>query len=187
MKKAKTPALIAKTQPMLILKGHTGQTSPSVSERKKHPRLNGADLYVARLGWKGPSGNSQCCDTTDDLDTSSPIPSKALTGSLHDELTRPPPVSKPIVSLTEADAEKQPSVLASRPCYRCISYMNSVGIKRVFWTTDTGAWEGAKVRNLVDALDGLTSGDTIDTATALKNVFVTKHEVLMLRRIMGNC
>jgi hypothetical protein len=76
-------------------------------------------------------------------------------------------------------------VLASRPCYRCISYMNSVGIKRVFWTTDAGEWECAKVRDLVDALDNLGKMDGCDAATALDNVFVTKHEVLMLRRTMG--
>jgi hypothetical protein len=63
--------------------------------------------------------------------------------------------------------------------------MNSVGIKRVFWTTDSGTWEGAKVRDLVDAMDTLGTGAS-DSAAALNSVFITKHEVLMLRRLMGD-
>jgi hypothetical protein len=94
-----------------------------------------------------------------------------------------PKTAKPAVG--ENHSEKQRSILASRPCYRCISYMDSVGIKRVFWTTDTGKWEGAKVRDLVDAMDSLGNDDGTD-ATSLANVFVTKHEVLMLRRTMAD-
>lgn len=73
-------------------------------------------------------------------------------------------------------------VAESRPCYRCISYMHSVGIKRVFWTSSEGRWEGAKVRDLVDHLEGTatTSGDPLGLP-----VFVTKHEVLLLRRLMS--
>lgn len=77
--------------------------------------------------------------------------------------------------------------------------MHSVGIKRVFWTTQDGKWEGAKVRDLVDALEmgigddvgesddsGIDSeGKGLGTGQATKGVFVTKHEVLMLRRRMG--
>lgn len=59
--------------------------------------------------------------------------------------------------------------------------MHNVGIKRVFWTTEGGEWEGAKVRDLVDALDGSGFDDGGDGS----GVFVTKHEVLMLRRMMG--
>ena len=72
--------------------------------------------------------------------------------------------------------------------------MHSVGIKRVFWTNDAGEWEGGKVRDLVDALDrsmeGVADGGGGGTGGGggpLGNgVFVTKHEVLMLRRLMGN-
>lgn len=75
--------------------------------------------------------------------------------------------------------------------------MQSVGIKRVFWTNAHGDWEGRKVRDLVDALeqsaspvggsDGEGCGAGVgDGAGAGGNgVFVTKHEVLMLRRLMG--
>ena len=65
--------------------------------------------------------------------------------------------------------------------------MHSVGIKRVFWTNDAGEWEGGKVRDLVDALDNSKE----DAASGNQGgpmgngVFVTKHEVLMLKRIMG--
>lgn len=63
--------------------------------------------------------------------------------------------------------------------------MSSVGIKRVFWTTGAGTWENAKVRDLVDALDKLGLEQPSNAAATLSNVFVTKHEVLMLRRTMG--
>lgn len=61
--------------------------------------------------------------------------------------------------------------------------MHAVGIKRVFWTNAFGEWEGAKVRELVEALEGV--GGDGDGEIADRGVFVTKHEVLMLKRIMG--
>lgn len=61
--------------------------------------------------------------------------------------------------------------------------MHLVGIKRVFWTNTNGDWEGAKVRDLIDLMDRGEHSDGIDNA--LERVFVTKHEVLMLRRIMA--
>jgi hypothetical protein len=67
--------------------------------------------------------------------------------------------------------------------------MHAVGIKRVFWTNADGEWEGAKVRDLVEALEkgieGDGDGDGPGTGQENKGVFVTKHEVLMLKRIMG--
>lgn len=62
--------------------------------------------------------------------------------------------------------------------------MHNVGIKRVFWTNSDGEWEGGKVRNLVDILDGGGAAGT-DGAEEAMGMFVTKHEVLMLRRVMG--
>jgi len=174
---------------MIMPNGHKGQNSHSFKDRKKYPRLNGADLYVVRLGSSngGISGDSKsCCNASIDTDLVPTVDSKPLTGSLHDEILIPQP--KPITTVNgfaTGGENPRPSVLSSRPCYRCISYMSSVGIKRVFWTTDTGVWEGAKVRDLVDALDMLGNGDMSGNNAALENVFVTKHEVLMLRRTMA--
>ena len=64
--------------------------------------------------------------------------------------------------------------------------MDSVGIKRVFWTNGHGNWECAKVRDLMDALDNICYGENSNEGNDLGNIFVTKHEVLMLRRTMGN-
>jgi hypothetical protein len=64
--------------------------------------------------------------------------------------------------------------------------MHSVGIKRIFWTNDDGVWEGAKVRDLVDALE--SSMESVASGGPMGNgMFVTKHEVLMMRRMMGDC
>lgn len=67
--------------------------------------------------------------------------------------------------------------------------MDSMGIKRVFWSNQDGEWEGAKLRELVDALEmgigGEDEGGGIGMGQESKGVFVTKHEVLMLKRTMG--
>jgi hypothetical protein len=71
--------------------------------------------------------------------------------------------------------------------------MHSVGIKRVFWTNADGTWEGAKVRDLVDAMEGSVGGggggicNGVETGQEERGVFVTKHEILRMRQIMmGN-
>lgn len=169
-------------------KGQTSQGSRGVRERTRHPRLNGADLYVARLGWKdaSPARNFGVCCMEPDPGVETNTSTRLYTGSLHDELINRQVESKTATDTSVAPNEKRPAVLESRPCYRCISYMASVGIKRVFWTTDSGNWEGAKVRDLVDALDKLGLDQPSDATAALNSVFVTKHEVLMLRRMMGD-
>ena len=63
--------------------------------------------------------------------------------------------------------------------------MHSAGIKRVFWTNNQGEWEGAKVRDLVDALEGKVGDGDGERGKGVDEVFVTKHEVLRLRRVMG--
>lgn len=179
------PSPPPKSNPILVPRGRTGEKKRSTTDRKKHPRLNGADLYVVRLGWQTGSGGGAvpCCDT---LEQPKDFPAKQATGSLHEELLNAGPVAAPAVNVkvTSKSSKPEPTVLASRPCYRCVSYMDSVGIKRVFWTNSSGEWECAKVRDLVDALDDLGSGG-VDAQTTLSSVFVTKHEVLMLRRSMG--
>ncbi|KAF9739945.1 hypothetical protein PMIN01_02580 [Paraphaeosphaeria minitans] len=179
-KKPSSASAPPKSHAVLVPKGRTGEKKRSTVDRKKHPRLNGADLYVARHGWQSSAkgGLSSCCDEVEYPETTT---AKRATGSLHEELLNPGARS---TSAANKGNVPEPSVLASRPCYRCIAYMNSVGIKRVFWTTSSGEWECAKVRDWVDALDNLGSGDAADAPT-LGSVFVTKHEVLMLRRTMG--
>lgn len=162
----------------------------------KHPKLVGADVYVVRLARPSPQptarkkshegvqhkDESAGTSESDSRSTSSDLSPKE---SLHDELSckgkqpDPPMVQPEDVEMTRIVAE-------SRPCYRCISYMNSVGIKRVFWTTSEGKWEGSKVRDLVDQFEGAM--DNLDSSLEL-SVFVTKHEVLLLRRLMvgGDC
>jgi hypothetical protein len=64
--------------------------------------------------------------------------------------------------------------------------MHSVGIKRVFWTNDDGEWEGGKVAKFIDALNGEGDGAGCGSGPMGNGVFVTKHEVLMMRRMMGD-
>jgi len=206
-------------QPILLPNGQVGSERRSVKDRQKHPRLVGADLYVARLGWcrdrnkrsLAPGQSARCCGTSlnsagslldrttppilqrNVSDTDASPPSRPA--SLHDELNNPLP--RPSSSTPPSNTQFDHSAIhASRPCYRCVTYMHSVGIRRVFWTNELGEWEGGKVRDLVDALDGAMAGDagggeggvdgTGGAGGPLGNgLFVTKHEVLMLRRMMG--
>ena len=62
--------------------------------------------------------------------------------------------------------------------------MEWAGIRRVFWTNAEGDWEGAKVRDLVDAL-GLNAAGNGASEDTSASMFITKHEILMLRRQMG--
>lgn len=156
-------------------------------ERTKDSRLRGSDLYVARLCWKEtsddqllhgdgtpkPNGSLEPVDDTDNSSSSMPE-------SLHDELRFCNPVVEKEVHQGQQPPPKKLMATQSRPCYRCISYMHSAGIKRVFWTNSKGGWEGAKVQELVDSSDSTGYG-----ASGVKTFFVTKHEVLMLRRMIG--
>lgn len=178
----------------------------SKDNRVKHPRLNGADLYVVRLG-KPDNLKKSCCslfmadnqaqapiaiesiidDSASEISDSTSLSSaRSSSGSLHDELINPTPRSSPSVTPnpdTEVSTINANSIRASRPCYRCIEYMHSVGIKRVFWTEDGSLeWRSAKVRDLVAVLDGnsLAAAD----GGEVEQMFVTKHELLMLRRCM---
>ena len=169
--------------------GVTAASSQKIRERTKDSRLKGSDLYVARLCWKEtnndqvlhgiePPETSNPPDPTDDTDSSS---SSSLTGSLHEELRFCNLKVKKEVDQGQQPLSKTPMATQSRPCYRCISYMHSAGIKRVFWTNSKGEWEGQKVQELVDFLESSGEGPS-----GIKTLFVTKHEVLMLRRTMGS-
>lgn len=158
----------------------------------KHPKLVGADVYVARLvkDVPAPASRKQRRSAGKKKNPGLDAPGTATdlypsTGSLHDELTCRNRKSVPLLSSSE-DVNAKSAPAESRPCYRCVAYMHSVGIKRVFWTTNEGKWEGAKIRDLVDQLEGTMQSET-DTVLGLSipDVFVTKHEVLLLRRLMG--
>lgn len=171
--------------------------------RVKHRRLNGSDLYVVRLGRPDNAKSTRCSsslllspiteptppdavteDTASEISDSSRT-SSTSTGSLHDELLNPhPKPSPPISPAAQVDATflDVSAIRSSRPCYRCIEAMHSAGVKRVFWTEEgSSEWRGAKVRDLVAVLDG-TRGS--DGSSGVEQMFVTKHELLMLRRCM---
>ena len=173
----------------------------SLQDRMKNPKLIGADVYIARLG-KPPSrkrersGSSSssssvmysseddqsASETEGSCSHSTPAPQRTnSTGSLHDELKYkghgPSRQAAP-----EADsivpAFDRCQIRDSRPCYRCVSYMHSAGVRRCFWTNGDGNWECAKVRDLYDQLSGV---GFLNDGT--EGVFITKHEVLRLRRL----
>ena len=195
-------AELEKSEPLLLPKSHASRRKPTIADRKNSPRLNGADLYVARLGrpknmegCKKKKANVQSnivpavslAENSETVPLSTTSRSSSISTSscsLHDELIDKGPPTTPFTECNPDEDADQDRIRDSRPCYRCISYMDSVGIKRVFWTNDTGQWEGGKVRDLVDALDN--SMDNAATGGPLGiGVFVTKHEVLMLKRVMG--
>ncbi len=195
---------------MLLPQSHAGSQSSNLSQRIQDSRLKGADLYVARLCWKqapispGAIVDDQSLATTTDDGLAERSPSLLTTatptGSLHEELRKPISPTTAVTAKSDFHSASGcvPSVSSSRPCYRCISYMHSAGIKRVFWTNSKGQWEGSKVRDLVDALEQSSSLSDLGNddrcgggvggsgGPAGNGVFVTKHEVLMLRRLMGN-
>ena len=166
----------------------------------KNPKLIGADVYIARLGKpptrmrerSGSNSGSSVLYSSDDDQTSSetedaccrsiPAPQRTnSTGSLHDELKCKGHNPSRSALLAADDAEPafdRCQIRDSRPCYRCVSYMHSAGVRRCFWTNGEGKWDSAKVRDLYDQLSGV---GFLDDAT--EGVFITKHEVLRLRRL----
>lgn len=187
----------ARNAQLLLPKGHTGPSAPGVRDRMKHPKLVGADIYVVRLakethaselGMDHVGEETRQEELTGDEETDTLSISSVLgesTGSLYDELKCRGKDSGPKTS--KLRSRQQIRVVAeSRPCYRCVSYMHSVGIKRVFWTTSEGKWEGAKVQEMIDQLDGAMASADTSLGSTIPDVFVTKHEVLLLRRLMVN-
>lgn len=170
---------------VLVTKNQTATTKPNVAARTKDQRLKGADLYVARLG--------TCHSTSTVTRPSSPIlppltspPSpNSSPASLHDELSAFSRTPSPAPLNLNPSISAPPEIRASRPCYRCVSAMHAAGIKRVFWTTAAGTWEGTKVRDLVDALEN-GGGTPGKDDGGVNGVLVTKHEVLVLKRVMGS-
>ncbi|RYP11909.1 hypothetical protein DL765_007552 [Monosporascus sp. GIB2] len=171
-----------------------------LDDRMKNPRLTGADIYIARLGapvrksetHQGKSGEIAFQqETSPEVDACvSPTLSATSTtssGSLHEELRcKDHKLTGPKTSNTVHPVFDRRQVRDSRPCYRCVSYMHSAGVRRCFWTNHEGRWESAKVRDLFDQLAGAGSCDGKGgDSDGLGSVFVTKHEILMLRRLAG--
>lgn len=182
----KPPPIPPKPQQILITKNNSLNTKAQVTERTKDLRLKGSDLYVARLGNCHATPPVQHRAHTSQIAAPPTPSSKSEPSSLYDELSALSRTPSPTVVPTKPP--KKPEIRASRPCYRCVSAMHAVGIKRVFWTNANGEWEGAKVRDLVEALEkgiGDDDAEGLGTGQENKGVFVTKHEVLMLKRIMG--
>ena len=181
-------------QSRIVTKSH------QVAERMKDFRLKGADLYVARLAKAGKANHYDCgCQYetkspkakpgSGNVEDGDPQPedpglipkTKHPTGSLHDELRFPTPSEKPKSAGKPPAKGHHLTATHSRPCYRCISYMHSAGIKRVFWTNTKGEWEGGKVRELVDALEAPMPPKSDGPLGATGAVYVTKSEVLLLK------
>ncbi|KAK3986029.1 hypothetical protein QBC44DRAFT_361793 [Cladorrhinum sp. PSN332] len=166
-------------------KGHSvvpaspvGKRTVHLPDRAKSRKLVGADVYVVRLDRS--SSKSLKNKPPQHAQPNPPPPQSSPPGSLHDELTCKKPATAP-PRPDQNSAPRQLRATNSRPCYRCVAYMHNAGIKRVFWTNAEGRWEGAKLRDLVDVLKG-SSNQGEDSATM--GVFVTKHEVLRLKRLM---
>ncbi|KAL8865400.1 MAG: hypothetical protein Q9198_009343 [Flavoplaca austrocitrina] len=181
-------------QSRIVTKSH------QVAERMKDSRLKGADLYVAQLGKAGKVNHYDCgCQYETKSPTAKPASGTVEdgdrqpedtgmtpntnhpTGSLHDELRFQTPSQKPKSTGKPPAKGHHLTATYSRPCYRCISYMHSAGIKRVFWTNTKGEWEGGKVRELVDALKAPMPTKSDGTLGATGAVYVTKSEVLLLK------
>ncbi|OTB01440.1 hypothetical protein M426DRAFT_14465 [Hypoxylon sp. CI-4A] len=179
-----------------------GLLSHNPKNRTKHPKLRGADVYVCRLGNKQRCpgkrsdeekevrvGAKQQADPVGDsllVVPLSPTKGPIASGSLHDELLCKESKPAPDQSLENNSSEAcidRGNILDSRPCYRCVLYMYSAGIRRVIWTNNEGKWESAKVRDLFDQISGtnLCDGHNANKGS-LGGVYVTKHEILRLRK-----
>ncbi|CEH16634.1 Cytidine deaminase-like [Ceraceosorus bombacis] len=115
----------------------------SVTGSAPSARLRGADIYVVRLQ-ESPFSRAElrrkrrereqrrrvgaCSDAAENVNT-------RFVGSEHINEEQPA-----CVDSDYAD---------SRPCWRCIQWCRWAGIKRAFWTTKDGRWEGAKISDLV--------------------------------------
>jgi hypothetical protein len=190
----------SKSQKQAMLVPISTASRANVMQRKVDNRLNGADLYVVRQARKQPqtqkdSGKdtiiskpaeetelASICSSLSNTSIEDAI--HALPTSLHDELKCKVPADMKTRNERKKDLNRPLPATSSRPCYRCISYMHQAGIRRVFWTNHEGEWEGGKVRDLVDSL-GLNDAGHGDADDISASIFVTKHEILILRQQMG--
>ncbi|KAK0669089.1 hypothetical protein QBC41DRAFT_346661 [Cercophora samala] len=166
-------------------KNATCHANVKLHQRMIHPKLIGADVYVVRVTHHR-TGTHHIKVQHDEVISPAKLPSQrdaqpvpSSPRSLHDELTTLLPIHIPVDSTPETTPVLRAT--SSRPCYRCINYMQSVGIKRVFWTNKEGDWEGAKVRDLVNVLNGCD----VSGSPGGSEMFITKHELLMRMRLDG--
>ena len=176
-----------KPEQILITKDRSTTAKPTLAARTKDLRLKGSDLYVARLGscTPAPKARKPRATPTKAPELPPPPPAQSPPKSCYDELSPVSRAPSPGRSQAAAAADERPEIRASRPCYRCVAAMHAVGIKRVFWTNAEGRWEGAKVRELVEALEGGGGVEGVENAGEEKGIFVTTHEVLMMQRVLG--
>lgn len=177
----------------------SGRAKPPRSDKGKGLTLAGLRLVCCstRLGITCPWSKRYCFAgaTTGKRDVTArrTVCSKGRSVIFHTHFTRRASRSYPR-SQGRNPRERNPCsaqlpvISASRPCYRCIAMASSVGIRRMFWTNANGQWEGGKVRDLVEALELAGASDAHSGSewggTAHDGAFVTKHEVLMRRRML---
>lgn len=161
-------------------------SKPSIAARTKDLRLKGSDLYVARLGSCTPVSKTRKPRAAPKNPPALPaaLPPQTPPQSCYDELSTVSRTPSPGRGQVVAVQDERPEIRASRPCYRCVAAMHAVGIKRVFWTNAEGRWEGAKVRELVEALEGGGGVEGVENAGDEKGIFMTTHEVLMMQKVM---
>ncbi|KAK5108945.1 hypothetical protein LTR62_007660 [Meristemomyces frigidus] len=147
-----------------------GQTRPSTADRKKNPRLIGADLYVARLGWnkrsrdgkvelasvpiptRPPSSPSTASPEPDILDKDE---LESSLSSLSNSTSSTCTIPTTSCSLHDELLNPTPSPSHTLPSLSSVQHRLDPGIKRVFWTSDDGigGWEGGKVAGFVGMMD----------------------------------
>ncbi|KAL9096638.1 MAG: hypothetical protein Q9165_001125 [Trypethelium subeluteriae] len=170
-------------QPQTFLQPHarTGHAQYTLAGRRRYTRLNGADLYVVRLGnnsknevkqSRRPLEEGEQDTRLKELDRSLVKSEKTpSTGSLHEELVFPDPRTPYRSPPKDRELFDCSMVRASKPCYRCVEYMRSVGIKRVFWTDETGQWKGCKVHELYHAFDKMSTDGHADGSDGISKPF----------------
>src|SRR4051812_16259156 len=99
--------------------------SKKLVERMKHPKLVGADVFVARLANSNNKSVGASRKPGNKPSKTPPASDSPPTGSLHDELICKVANARVLVPVRDEDVPVR-SAVDSRPCYRCVCYMHSV-------------------------------------------------------------
>ncbi|CAD6900754.1 unnamed protein product, partial [Tilletia laevis] len=108
------------------------------------PRVRGADMYVVRL-LQDAESKARARAKRRALTTGSSTGNPQQQQQHH----RTPAGWPQHEALEYGSGGREPKYADSRPCWRCLKWMEWAGIKRVFWTDENGVWEGAKVVQLL--------------------------------------